>query len=182
MAGRFSLLGAITSAMNGLGTLLVLFIMAVILTDVIGRTALHAPLVGTSEIVAMSIAAIVFLQFPSTLRAGRVIRSDGLLDWVGTRSARAAHLLSSAFHILGGIMFVVVTIYVAPLALAVWRDGEFYGNIGVFTFPKWPVFGVITFGSAMMVLQYFAIAWQDALDAIRGKPIAEVDISTKVLS
>jgi hypothetical protein len=34
----------------------------------------------------------------------------------------------------------------------------------------------------MMVLQYFAIAWQDALDAIRGKPITEVDISTKVLS
>ena len=79
-------------------------------------------------------------------------------------------------------MFVVVTIYVAPLALAVWRDGEFYGNIGVFTFPKWPVFGVITFGSAMMVLQYFAIAWQDLLDAIRGRPVAEVDISTKVLS
>ena len=64
--------------MNALGTLLVLFVMVVILADVIGRTALRAPLGGTSEIVAMSIAAIVFLQFPSTLRAGRVIRSDGL--------------------------------------------------------------------------------------------------------
>lgn len=182
MTGRFSLLGAITSAMNALGTVLVLLVMAVILTDVIGRAVFRAPLSGTSEIVAMSIAAIVFLQFPSTLRAGRVIRSDGLLDWVGARSARAAHALSCVFHVLGGIMFMVVTAYVAPLAMGVWRDGEFYGNIGVFTFPKWPVFGVITFGSAMMALQYFAIAWQSALDAAHGRPLPEVDLSTKVLS
>lgn len=182
MKVRFAPLGALTSAMNAIGTVLVLFIMVVILVDVLGRALFKAPLSGTAEIVAMSIAAIVFLQFPSTLRAGRVIQTDGLLEWVGARSVRAEQYLLAAYHVLGGAMFVVVSAFVAPLALGVWRNAEFYGNIGVFAFPKWPVFAVIAFGSAVMALQYFVLAAHYVGAGARRVRLMTIDPATKVMS
>jgi len=179
---RFSPLGALTSAMNAIGTVMVLFIMAVILIDVLGRALFRNPLEGTPEIVAMSIAAIVFLQFPSTLRAGRVIQTDGFLDWVHGRSVGAEQYLLAVYHVLGGLMFVVVCSFVWPLTVGVFANKEFYGNIGVFTFPKWPVFGIIVFGSAVMALQYFVLALQYVGAGRRGEPLMTVDPASKVVS
>ena len=88
-----SALGVLTATMNAVGSVMVLIIMAVILIDVGGRFLFNRPLSGTADIVAMSIAAIVFLQFPSTLRAGRVISADGLLGLVGARSVRGEQWL-----------------------------------------------------------------------------------------
>jgi len=182
MKARFAPLGALTNAMNALGTVMVLFIMAVIVTDVMGRALFRAPLSGTAEIVAMLIAAIVFLQFPSTLRAGRVIQTDGLLEWIGARSVRTEQFLLALYHLLGGIMFVVVAAYVWPLVLGVWRNAEFYGNIGVFTFPKWPVFGIIAFGCSVMAIQYFVLALRFVGAGRRRVRLLTVDPASKVVS
>lgn len=179
---RFSPLGALTALMNAVGTVLVLLIMLVILADVLGRFLFSDPLEGTPEIVAMSIAAIVFLQFPSTLRAGRVISTDAFLEWVAMRSIRAEEWLLSTYHVLGGAMFLVVCLHVWPLLLGVWAGNEFYGNVGVFIFPKWPVFAVITFGSAVMTLQYFALAWAHARAGRRGERLMKIDPATRVMS
>jgi TRAP-type mannitol/chloroaromatic compound transport system permease small subunit len=182
MKRESSPLAILTSGMNAIGTILVLFIMIVILTDVIGRGLFRAPLSGTVEIVSMSIAAIVFLQFPSTLRAGRVIATDGFIDWLHERSVRAEQFCLAAYHLLGGIMFSVVCRYVVPLVIGVWNDNEFYGNIGVFTFTKWPVFSIIAFGSAVMALQYFVLAWQFVGAGIRRERLLEVDPAARVVS
>ena len=182
MRSHFSPLAALTNGMNAIGSIMVLFIMVVILTDVVGRGLFKSPLSGTAEIVAMSIAAIVFLQFPSTLRAGRVIATDGFMDWVHSRSVRAEQFLLAAYHLLGGAMFVVVCRYVTPLVVSVWEGNEFYGNIGVFTFPKWPVFAIIAFGSAVMALQYFVLAGQFVGAGIRRERLIEIDPATKVVS
>ena len=179
---RPSLFTALTNTMNAIGSLLVLLIMGVILTDVIGRGLFHDPLSGTPEIVAMSIAAIVFLQFPSTLRAGRVIATDGFMDWLHARSVKAGEYLEAAYHVLGGVMFTVVCVHVVPLALSAWEDNEFYGNIGVFTFPKWPVLSVIALGSAVMALQYFVLAVQFVRAGRRNERLMHVDLASKVVS
>ncbi|MGQ0652005.1 MAG: TRAP transporter small permease subunit [Betaproteobacteria bacterium] len=168
--------------MNAVGTALVLLIMLVILVDVLGRFLFKDPLEGTPEIVAMSIAAIVFLQFPSTLRAGRVINTDAFLELVAMRSVRAEQWLLCVYHVLGGAMFTVVSIHVWPLLLGVWAGKEFYGNVGVFTFPKWPVFAVIAFGSAVMALEYFVLAWAHARAGRRGERLMTIDPATRVLS
>jgi len=175
-------LGALIALMNALGTALVLLIMLVILADVLGRFLFANPLEGTAEIVAMSIAAIVFLQFPSTLRAGRVINTDAFLAWVARRSVRAEQWLLGAYHALGAAMFTVVCLHVRPLLAGAWEGNEFYGNIGVFTFPKWPVFAVITFGSGVMAVQYLALAWAHARAGARGERLMTIDPATRVLS
>ncbi|MFN0164671.1 MAG: TRAP transporter small permease [Burkholderiales bacterium] len=175
-------LAVLCALMNVSGSLLVLFIMGVILTDVFGRYLFSRPLPGTAEIVAMSIAAVVFLQFPSTLRAGRVIAADGLVEWVGRRSVRWEQWLLAFWHLLGGIMFVVVCTHVWPLAWSAHQNADYYGSLGVFTFPKWPVFAIITFGCAVMALQYLLLAAQYVGAGRRGVRLIEIDPADRVLS
>ncbi len=178
----FSPLGALAAAMNAAGTLMVLVIMLVILIDVFGRFLFATPLAGTPEIVAMSIAVIVFLQFPSTLRAGRVISTDGFLEWVGRRSIRAEQWLLAFYHLLGGAMFVVVCSHVWPLMRGMFANGDYYGSLSVFTFPKWPVYAVIAFGCGVMSVQYLVLAWQYVMAGRRRQRLMEIDPANKVLS
>ena len=130
----------------------------------------------------MSIAVVVFLQFPSTLRAGRVIAADGLVEWVGKRSIRWEQWLLAAHHVLGGVMFTIVCTHVYPLARGAVASGDFYGSLGVFTFPKWPVYSIITFGCAVMALQYIVLAVQYVQAGRRGERLIEVDPANKVMS
>ena len=178
----FSPLGVLTSVMNAFGTGLVLLIMLVILGDVLGRYFLNRPLPGTPEIVSMSIAVIVFLQFPSTLRAGRVINSDGFLDLVGRRSIRCEQCLLGLYHLVGGVMFSVVCLNVLPLAQESFANGDYYGMPSVFTFPRWPVFSVITFGCAVMVLQYVVLAGQYFRSGAKRERLFVIDPANKVIS
>lgn len=178
---RRSALGVLTAAMNAAGTVMVLVVMAVILVDVFGRFLFSRPLPGTPEIVAMSIAAIVFLQFPSTLRAQRVIAADGLVEMLGRRSVRAEQWLLALHHAVGAAMFAVVCRWVWPLVLDAHANQDYYGSLGVFTFPKWPVFAVIGFGSAVMALQYAVLAAQFVRAGVRRRRLFDIDPADRMV-
>ena len=79
----------LTGAMNALGTLWILGLMVLINADVIGRDVFSHPVRGVTELVALSIVGIVFLQLADTLRAGRFTRADVLLDRL-QRTARSS--------------------------------------------------------------------------------------------
>jgi TRAP-type C4-dicarboxylate transport system permease small subunit len=172
---------ALTAAMNAAGTVLVLVVMGVILVDIGGRFLFARPLPGTPEIVAMSIAAIVFLQFPSTLRAQRVIAAEGLVEWLGARSVRAEQWLLALHHAAGGAMFAIVCRFVWPLVREAHASQDYYGSLAVFTFPKWPVFAVIAFGSAVMTLQYLLLAGRFARAGWVRRRAFAVDPAAKML-
>jgi TRAP-type C4-dicarboxylate transport system permease small subunit len=175
-------LARLTAFMNAAGSVMVLLIMAVILADICGRFLFSRPLAGTPEIVAMSIAVIVFLQFPSTLRAGRVIAADGLVEWAGRRSVRAEQWLLAFYHLIGAAMFGIVCRYVVPLARSAWANADYYGSLSVFTFPKWPVFALIAFGCAVMALQYAVLAWHYFVAGRVRRRLFEPDPASKVIS
>ena len=165
-------MNSLVRGMNVAGTAMVLVIMAVILADVAGRALFARPLPGTPEIVAMSIAVIVFLQFPSTLRAHRVIAAAGLLGLLGARRPRLHRTVLALHHAAGAAMFAVVCRFVVPKVAEAWQSADYYGSLSVFTFPKWPVFAVIAFGCATMALQYALLAAEHARGAWRGEPSA----------
>lgn len=176
-------LGLLSELMNALGGVMILVIMVVILVDVLGRFLFSRPLPGTPEIVAMSIAAIVFMQFPNTLRAGRVISADGFLQFVGARSIRAEQALQALFHLCGGILFAIVAYYVWVLLRRCFLDGDYYGTLALFTFPKWIVMTVITLGCVVMACQYLMLAIKFVIGAVHGcRLIADADVTTKVVS
>lgn len=160
---------ALTGAMNVAGTAMVLVIMLVILVDITGRVLFARPLPGTPEIVAMSIAVIVYLQFPSTLRAQRVIAADGLLGLLGARRPRLQRGVLALHHAAGALMFAVVCRFVVPKVHEAWTTADYYGSLSVFTFPKWPVFAIIAFGCATMAVQYALLAGDHARGAWRGE-------------
>jgi TRAP-type mannitol/chloroaromatic compound transport system permease small subunit len=176
------LFDGLTRGMNALGTCLVLFIMGVVLTDVIGRSLFSRPLTGTAEMVAMSIAVVVFLQFPSTLAAGRVIAADGLVEWLGKRSVRAEQWLLAAHHSVGGALFAVAAFYVWPLLRIAHASGDYYGNPAMFSFPKWPIFAAICFGASIMALQYLVMTAGFLRAGWHGRRYIEVDPANKVVS
>lgn len=175
--------GRLTAVMSAIGSCLVMLIMAVILIDVGGRYFFNDPLEGVPEIVAMSIAAIVFLQFPNTLRAGRVIMVDGLTNSLAVSSPRTEQALFAIYHLAGGLVFAVITWAVVPLLGRTIENEDFFGVIGVFTFPKWPIHSTILFGCVVMTLQYLLLAWGYARAALEGKRLnADHDPADRILS
>lgn len=152
------LLTWLCSALNAAGTLLIAFIMVVINADVIGRFAFNKPLTGVTEMVIASIAAIVFLQFADTLRAGRVIQADALLRLLERRAPRAYHAVQSLFHLVGALTFGVILYATVPFLLRALASGDAYGNPAVFSLPKWPIRAIMIVGCVAMLLQFLLMA------------------------
>ncbi len=143
----------ITSALNVIGTLLIVAIMILVNADVVGRGVFGAPVSGVPEIVSMSIVAIVFLQLAHTFRMGRITRTDAMLNFIKSRSKR----VYAAVELLFALAAIVLTwqLFSAskPLFVKSWMRGTFEGAIGDFTAPIWPVKLIILIGCVTLMMQ-----------------------------
>lgn len=148
-----------TSALNVIGTLLIIVIMLLVNGDVIGRGAFNAPISGVPEMVSMSIVAIVFLQIPQTFRMGRVTRSEAILGWLGKRFTSAHAFVEMVFALAAFGLIAVLLHASGPLFVKSWVRGTYEGTIGDFTAPIWPVKLVILIGCTALLIQL-------ALDAL----------------
>lgn len=155
-------------AMNALGTLWIFALMLLINSDIVGRELFRAPVRGTSELIALSIVGIVFLQLAHTLAVGRITRSDVLIEGLLQRRPRLGRTLQGLFHLAGAILLGIIFYgSVAPFRDAL-EIGEYVGAVGDFTAPTWPVRLIILVGSAATGIQYLVLAAQDARAVLRG--------------
>lgn len=145
-----------TQSANILGTVLIVGLVLIICIDVVGRETIGAPLAGVPEMVTLSIVAIVFLQVPQALKAGRLTRSDGLIILLHRKTPRLANAMETVFELLGAA--VVATIIYAhwPILTRSIERGDFVGSVGNFTFPTWPVKLAILVGASLLLLQFLA--------------------------
>lgn len=150
----------VAQIMNIAGSGLILMLMVLIGVDVAGRNLFGAPVPGVPEIVSLSIVAIVFLQGPQTLRAGRLTRSDALINRLGIRFPMAGRLLHDLWDVAGASLLAVVAYATWPTLLRDYDRGTFVGAIGDFTAPLWPVKAMIVLGSAMLALVFLASIWR----------------------
>lgn len=162
MKGPFPLrlLDGLTQGANVCGSLLISALVLLIGADVLGRNLLGAPIPGVPELVSLSIVAIVFLQAPQALKAGRMTRSEGVLDAVRARRPGLAAAMETAFDLCG--IFVVGAILYAhvPILSRAWSRGDYVGAVGDFTAPTWPVKAMILVGGALLALQFAARIWR----------------------
>ena len=163
-----SKLRLLTMALNALGTLLILVLMAMINVDVLSMNTLGAPITGVKESIALSIAVIVFLQMPETLRAGRHIASDMWITRLNDRHPRVGAAVQATFHVLGAAMLLLIARFGWPMMVEAYSNGYYVGTIGVFTLPTWPTFAVVVFCSGVMALQYLVMALQHARHVFGG--------------
>lgn len=140
--------GLLLWLLNSLGTLMIAAMMALVVADVVGRSFLNAPIDGVAEICAKAIVAIVFLQLPAAVHAGRMTRADMFLSRLQARAPRAAEALEAAFALVGVLVFAVIFRATWPQFTDALETREFFGVQGVWTLPVWPVRGAILLGCA----------------------------------
>jgi TRAP-type mannitol/chloroaromatic compound transport system permease small subunit len=158
LPGNFQRLGRV---LNALGTLWIVALMLLINADVLGRDLFSAPVRGTTELVALSIVGIVFLQLADTLYSGRFTRADVLLARLKRERPVAAARLQALFHALGAaLMAVILWAAWRPLFDSI-RIREYVGAIGDFTAPVWPVRLIMLVGLAVTLLTFVLLAWVD---------------------
>lgn len=164
---RRGALGAAIDGLNAVGSLVIAAVMLLMCADVMLRNLVSAPIDGVAELVATSIVVIVFLQLPASVRHGRMSRADLFIDPFVLRRPRAGRRLRAAYSLFGVFACSVIAFATWPLLVKAWTDAEFLGVEGVFSFPTWPMRGVVLLGSVLAAAQYALLAWQDMRGSAR---------------
>ncbi len=149
-------LDRLTQVANVCGSLLISALIVLIGADVLGRNLFNTPIAGVPEMVTLSIVAIVFLQAPQALKAGRMTRSDAVIGYVSARLPRLASALETLYDALAMIVVGAILYATFPIFMRAWNRSEFVGAAGDFTAPTWPVKVMILIGCILLVLQFAA--------------------------
>ena len=147
---RLNLLDRFVIALNALGSLMVLLLVAMICMDMFGRTLL-ASIAGVVEIAAISMAVIVFCQLADTIRLGKLTRSDTHIAQFASGS-RFGRAVIAGFELLGALVMVSIVIGTTPMLIESYRRDYYMGTVGVFAFPDWPIKALIVVGSVASLL------------------------------
>ena len=143
-------------SLNSLGTAWIFLIMLLINTDVLMRWLFDKPIDGVSEIVALSIVGIVFLQLADAVRVGRLTRSDGFFNNLAKKHPRVGAILDLLFDFCGVVFFTIILVGATPFFVDAWVGGYFVGTEGIFTFPKWPVRLILVISCITVILVLIA--------------------------
>lgn len=149
-------LDRLTQVANICGSLLISGLVVLIGADVFSRNAFNAPISGVPEMVTLSIVAIVFLQSPQALKAGRMTRSDALLGAINKRVPGVARTLETVYDIAAVAVVGAIIYATYPIFTKAFQRSEFIGAAGDFTAPVWPVKLMILIGACLLTLQFIA--------------------------
>ena len=138
--------------LNAFGSLWVLLIVVLICLDLFGRSLFNHPLDGVNELVAVSMAFIVFCQLPDTVRLNKLTRSDTYLPRLQASRRLLARLTVSGIDLLGTAVMAAIIIGTVPLLIELIARGYYIGEQGIFTIPEWPIRGMVVLGSTATML------------------------------
>ena len=161
VAPRRSLFGALTMALNVIGTLLIIAMAVAVNADIFGRELFKSPIAGVNEFIGLAIVAVVFLQMANTLRENRHVSNDLILAWIGRTRPRVAHFFYGVFNLVGAALMGLIAWYVVPILTENYAGDYYKGTAGIIEIPVWPFMAVVIVGSAVTVVQYILFAARD---------------------
>jgi TRAP-type C4-dicarboxylate transport system permease small subunit len=156
------------AGLNSAGTAIIFIMMVIINVDVFARFLFNSPIDGVTELVELSIVAIVFLQLGDAVRCGRLTRSDGLYTRRLKRKPKLGHMLGMFFDLSGAFFFSAILIGALPLLQDAWQRGYFAGNRGLVVIPIWPVRLILVVGCITVTLVFLGFV-RKHIRAIAGK-------------
>lgn len=165
VTGAFS---KFVAGLNSAGGALIFALVVMINLDVFSRFLFNAPIDGVTELVELSIVAIVFLQLSDAVRNGRLTRSDGLYTRIREKSPRVGHILGAFFDLAGAAFFLTIIAGSIPRFFDAWERGYYSGNKGIFVVPVWPVRLVLVIGAVTVVFVFLGQVWKH-LSALLAK-------------
>ena len=143
--------------LNSAGGVLIFGLVVMINLDIISRFFFNSPIDGVTEMVELSIVAIVFLQLGDAVRNGRLTRSDGLYAKLCERNPRAGHILGAFFDLAGAAFFLTLIAGSVPRFIDAWERGYYAGNKGIVVIPIWPVRLIIVVGAVTVVFVFLGL-------------------------
>lgn len=149
------------------------FVLAfVILADVLGRLV-GLPIQGTVELVANSIVAIVFLQFPLAIQKGVFLRTT---LFYGVMPAWLQSAIDIAGYVMGCGLFLAIAVGGWSDMITGFRIGEFEGD-GALRIPVYPVRAVIFAMSIVSIGCYLRLMINRLRGLVpEGEPALETEI------
>jgi TRAP-type C4-dicarboxylate transport system permease small subunit len=163
----FSLFGSFTAALNVLGTILIVAMSIAVNADVLGRNLLNQPIAGVNEFLGLSIVAVVFLQIANTLREGRHVSNDIIMQAIGVNNPRIAYAFYGLFNLIGAGLLALIVWFVWPMFVEMYRAGYYKGTAGVIEIPIWPFVLPVVVGGAATAIQYLLFAGREFARAFR---------------
>jgi TRAP-type C4-dicarboxylate transport system permease small subunit len=143
--------------LNSAGGVLIFGLVVMINVDIFSRFLFNSPIDGVTELVELSIVAIVFLQLADAVRNGRLTRSDGLYDKIREKHPRVGHAMGLFFDLAGAAFFGTLLAGSIPRFIDAWERGYYSGNKGIVVIPVWPVRLIIVIGAVTVILVFLGL-------------------------
>lgn len=151
-----SALGVIITSANAVGVALIWGIVALTCADILSRNLMNKPIPGVSDLVASAVVIIVFLQLAAAVRNDRLIRTEFALALLQRFHPRAARVVDLLFNAVGFTICAGIVYWTVPGFTKAWVNDEFVGNLGIMTFPSWPMPAVVILGAALAAIQFIS--------------------------
>lgn len=145
------------AGLNSVGGILIFALVVIINLDILSRFLFNAPIDGVTELVELSIVAIVFLQLSDAVRNGRLTRSDGLYSKIKDKNPRVGHMFGVFFDLAGAAFFLTLVAGSVPRFIDAWERGYYAGNKGIVVIPVWPVRLIIVIGAVTVVFVFLGL-------------------------
>lgn len=169
-----ALINWVTSAFNALGSLATFALMLLVCADVAGRFLFNSPVVGVTEIVEISIVAIVFAQLADTTAHDRITRADSVVGALRVRRPKIARAIDFVAALAGIVLMAILAYGIIPAIIKDYDRGYYVGTAGLFTFPTWPTKVIIAIGVLLTAIQLVIAAIRALFGDLRGAPATQV--------
>lgn len=160
-------LHALSNACVWLSGIALFFIAAFIFVDVFARYVFNKPIVGSQEIVELTIVIVLYLGLPFSTYNRAHVRVDAL----------TSHFPPKVRLVCLGVMDLLCMVLSAAIAVQLFRQT---GNIidrgtasNILFIPHWPFYCVAIFGNVLLIFEflcdavrYFAEAAADGKDVL----------------
>ena len=159
----------LVDGLAALGTVLIGFLMLLICADVVARNLMGASLPLVSELGALTLVMIVYLQLAATVRADRLARTEIVLVPLAAARPRLGAALSAAFDLVAAAMVGLIAWATIGILGKDLGSHEYIGVTGGVTVPTWPFRVLILVVAAVAALQFVVRVW-GAIRLAAGRP------------
>ena len=170
--GNSSWFGAFTAGLNFVGTVLIVLMAIAVNADVFGRNAFNHAIPGVNEFIGLSIVAVVFLQLANTLREGRHVSNDIIMQAIGVHRPRVAYAFYGLFNLIGSFLMAFIVWFVWPMVVEMYEAGYYKGTANVVEIPIWIFVAPVVVGGIATAVQYLLFAMVEFRRAFGSEDVA----------
>ncbi len=144
----------VVEGLAALGTILIGFLMLIICADIVARNLMGSSLPLISELGAMTVVMIVYLQLAATVRADRLARTEIFFASLRDKHPRAGAILAAFFDLGGALLIGVIAWATIRVLSKDYGSGEFIGVSGIATMAVWPFRVLILIGLTVASVEF----------------------------